>query len=252
MRLQDFLELKRLAQQRLRSEADYRTFQSFQAQELCKYLAAHRIVIRGRSLLDLGSGLAGFSHVFAQRGAQVISLDLVVARYLGVDEFSQVRASALAVPLREEAVDLVFCASLIEHVADPALVLSEIERVLRVGGYCYVSFPPYYSPLGGHEFSPFHYLGERLAMRLVRRHRVVPEWVYQFYNLPEQPSSFANLSQGWGLYKMTIRKFHRLVAGTKLVCVNMSTRYLPVSFVRWPLLGEILTWHAQFILVKAA
>jgi hypothetical protein len=49
---------------------------------------------------------------------------------------------------------------------------------------------------------------------------------------------------------MTIRKFRGLVAGSGLTCLDVSTRYLPVSFVRWPILGEFLTWHAQFLLAK--
>jgi hypothetical protein len=30
----------------------------------------------------------------------------------------------------------------------------------------------------------------------------------------------------------------------------MSTRYMPASFIRWPVIGEALTWHAQFLLRK--
>jgi hypothetical protein len=51
---------------------------------------------------------------------------------------------------------------------------------------------------------------------------------------------------------MTIRKFRRLLARTQLVCRDVSARYFPISFVRWPVLGEILTWHAQFLVVKPA
>lgn len=250
MNVSEFLQLYRLARQRLQSESNYRKFQAFQARQLITHLAVNGMDIRGQSLLDLGSGLGGYSQAFAMHGARVISIDLVQHRLLNNPGVRQMAGSALSVPLKDEAVDAVFCASLIEHVARPEAILTETERVLKKGGVCYFSFPPYYNPTGGHEYAPFHYLGERLAMRLVRRRAVVPQWVYQYYGLAEKPTSFAELSAGWGLYHMTIHKFKRLAARTNLKMVNISTRYLPVSFIRWPLLCEVLTWHAQFILIK--
>jgi len=250
MKLSDYVELWQVSRRRRRSERDYREFQAFQARQLLVYLAEQGVAIEGRSLLDLGSGIAGYSQEFARRGARVVSVDLVHPNQPPIEPMSPVRGSALAIPLRNESADIVFCASLIEHVAEPGIVLAEIERVLRSGGVCYISFPPYYSPMGGHEFAPFHYLGERLALRLVRRRAGVPDWVRRLYNVPEESRSFSDLYPGWGLYKMTIRKFRRLLSNTGLVCLNISTRHLPFSFVRWPLLGEILTWHAQFLLAK--
>jgi len=156
----------------------------------------------------------------------------------------------MAIPLRDESVEIVFCASLVEHVAEPRDLLTEIERVLRSDGVCYISFPPYYGLIGGHEFSPFHYLGERIAIRLVRRHITKLNWVRQLYRFPERARSFSEVYSRWGLYRMTIHKFRRLLSRTGLVCLDISTRYMPVSFASWPLIGEILTWHVQFLLAK--
>jgi SAM-dependent methyltransferase len=146
--------------------------------------------------------------------------------------------------------DFVFCASLIEHVTEPEILLSEIKRVMRTDGKCYLSFPPYYGPTGGHRFSPFHYLGERAAIRLMHRRAAEPDWVIQFYGIPKHDLTFSELCGKWGLQKMTIRKFRRLLSRVGLLCLDASTRYAPFSVVRWPLLGELLTWHAQFILAK--
>jgi SAM-dependent methyltransferase len=200
------------------------------------------------TLLDLGSGMGGYSREFAARGAQVFAVDMMPPRVGGVGLHS-IRASAAAVPLRDSSMDLVFCASLIEHVPRPAEILGEIERVLKPGGTCYVSFPPYYSPMGGHEYAPFHYLGQKMAMRL-RRRRKLPDWVRDLYPVCDDAESFSDLFTDWGLFKMTIRKFRRLLRTSRLRCFDMSTRYLPVSFIRWPWIGEVLTWHAQFLLRK--
>ena len=230
------------------SEQSYREFQAFQARLLMEYLERHGVAMTGSRLLDLGSGLGGYSREFALRGACVLALDPAPPRTKG-SGVCAIRGSATAVPLGQASVDLVFCASLIEHVPRPDEVLGEIERVLKPGGYSYVSFPPYYSPMGGHEYAPFHYLGEKLAMRL-RGKRKLAGWVRDVYTVRDDAEGFSDLFAGFGLYKMTIRKFRRLLKASKLRCTDMSTRFLPVSFIRWPWIGEVLTWHAQFLLQK--
>lgn len=248
MRLRDLGDLWRLSVRRTESEQSYREFQGFQARLLIRYMEDYGVRFAGSSLLDLGSGLGGYSRELASRGARVVAVDLTQPRVRDA-AIRHVRASGDAVPVRDGAVDLVFCASLIEHVPEPERVLGEIERVLKPGGFAYVSFPPYWSPLGGHEYAPFHYLGERMAMRLRRRRRV-PAWVQEIYPVRGEAESFSDLFAGWGLFRMTVRKFRRLLRGTGLRCLDMSTRYLPVSFIRWPWIGEVLTWHAQFLLRK--
>lgn len=248
MRLSDLRDLWRLSVRRTESEQSYREFQAFQAGLLIRYMEGHGVRFAGSSLLDLGSGLGGYSREFAVRGARVFAVDLTPPRSKGPG-LHRIRASAAAVPLPDASVDLVFCASLIEHVPHPEEILAEIERCLKPGGTAYVSFPPYYSPMGGHEYAPFHYLGEKMAMRL-RGKRKVPDWVSDLYPVHSAAASFSDLFTGWGLFRMTVRKFRRLLRGTRLRRLDMSTRYLPVSFIRWPLVGEVLTWHAQFLLRK--
>ena len=251
MGLAHYRRLWQFARSRLRSEEDYRAFQSYQAELLLGYLRERGIETDGSRVVDLGSGISGYGQQFARHGARVISIDFTHpsgTTNLGIEP---VCANALEVPLPDRSVDFVFCASLIEHVDSPGQLLWEIQRVLKVGGSCYLSFPPFYSPMGGHEFAPFHYLGEKLALRLKKRRGTVPEWARQLYDASIEPESFADLYPRWGLCRMTIGKARRLLAATKLTPVDMSTRYMPLGFARWPLLGEILTWHVQFLVVRA-
>jgi SAM-dependent methyltransferase len=250
LNFRDLLQLGNLSLKRLRSESDYRAFQTFQAQLLLGYLSSFGITWSEKNCLDLGSGIAGYALIFAKQCAQVYCLDLQPPKIEPPRNLFQVRGNALLMPFGQDQFDFIFCASLIEHVPDPLRLLQEIERNLKPGGIAYVSFPPYYSPKGGHEFSPFHYLGEKIAIRLVSRKDKVPAWVADHYHYQEQTESFANLYQGWGLYRMTIRKFRKLIRYTNLEMINMSTRYLTVSVIRWPVIGELFTWHAQFLLRK--
>lgn len=251
MNLAQYYRLWQLGRRRLRSEEDYRVFQAYQAELMLGYFAKHRIEISGKTLVDLGSGVAGYSQYFAKQGAKVISIDLSIPAVLSRLKIKAIRGNALHIPLVDKSGDLVVCASLIEHLDCPESLISEIERILKVGGICYLSFPPFYSPRGGHEFAPYHYLGEKLALKLKHRRHVVPQWVREFYRAPMDPKTFTELYPDWGLYRMTIRRARQLVADSGLNMIDMSTRYLPVGFARWPLLGEILTWHVQFLLSKS-
>jgi ubiquinone/menaquinone biosynthesis C-methylase UbiE len=190
----------------------------------------------------------------AAAGALVVSVDLMAGAVRLDARCKPVIGHALHVPLGDQVVDFVFCASLIEHVPNPQALMEEIVRVLRPGGVCYLSFPPFYSPVGGHEYAPFHYLGERLAMRLARKRsqKGHPAWVQQLYAVNANPTSFASIYADWGLYMMTIAKARRLVMHSGLTLLDQSTRYFPHSFARWPVLGELLTWHVQFLLQRPA
>ena len=50
-------------------------------------------------------------------------------------------ADATRLPLAQNSVDGIVCESLLEHVKDPAGVVSEIKRVLKPGGLVYVTVP---------------------------------------------------------------------------------------------------------------
>lgn len=242
----NFFTLMKLAYHRLRSEEDYRAFQAYQALLIIEYLKKWGVWREGQLVLDLGSGIGGYSQQMVEQGARVLSVDRVIVGPRFGTLHAPVVADALYIPIRNETVDLVFCASLIEHVSDPLKLLNEIQRVLRTGGYCYLSFPPFYSPRGGHEFSPFHYLGERLAIHLTCTWREHPEWVNQVYQPNADPRSF---SETW--QKITIKRARRLIVLTGLRIIDISTRYSPVNTAKWPLIGELLTWHVQFILMKS-
>jgi SAM-dependent methyltransferase len=146
--------------------------------------------------------------------------------------------------------DLVICASLIEHVPIPTDVIRETLRVLKPGGFVYLSFPPFYTPLGGHQFSPFHLLGQRFALRVnsIRKQYHGKYWLQERY--PIQPVSFAQAFGGWGLYPLTIAKVERILAIFPIETVDRSTRWLPLDFSGLPLLREFLTWHVQFLFRK--
>jgi len=117
-----------------------------------------------------------------------------------------VASNALALPFSDRQFDFAFCASLIEHVPQPARLLAELYRVLRPGGRCYVGFPPFYSPVVDTSSSRFT-CWRAVATTLVGKGRY----------------TFADLGGGWGLYRVTIGQARRLLAEAGLVIDDIST-----------------------------
>lgn len=250
VRLQDYLVLFHLAKRRLDSLEAYQDFQHHQGELLVRFLESRHLVIQGKQVLDLGCGFGGYSLALQEHGAKVVSVDLSPVETLG--KFQMFRADAQTLPLATNSMDWVICASLIEHVSSPLNLLREIQRVLRVGGLAYLSFPPFYTPIGGHQFSPFHLLGERFAIKMKRGKDVFRDrqWLQERY--PEAPDSFEQAFGDWGLYPLTITKVEKLLREIPVQVLERSTRWLPLDFSGIPLLREFLTWHVQFLLRKTS
>lgn len=107
----------------------------------------------GRRVLDLGCGPGQLLAAAAGRGCTTLGVDvsllwLVVARRL-IAEWGGTpllaAANAEHLPLAAQSVDSVVSLDVIEHVADPAPYLREIDRVLAAGGAATITTPNRYS-----------------------------------------------------------------------------------------------------------
>ena len=105
------------------------------------------IPFSGCKVLDLGCGEGGVAIAFALKGAAVTALDVSPDRIERMKVWSKehgvvvegVVASALETGLAPNQYDIVICNDFMEHVAQPQLLAYEIERLLKDGGYFYLS-----------------------------------------------------------------------------------------------------------------
>ena len=114
------------------------------------------------TVLDLGCGHGVFGGLLARRNCQVTFADesngllpeLCGSRFLKIN-IDKDDLSTLG------QYDVVICSNVYEHLSRPDFFLDNVAKILKPKGKLFLSWTNWLSIWGGHEFSPFHYLGSR-------------------------------------------------------------------------------------------
>jgi len=194
--------------------------------------------LRGRTVVDVGGGPGHFTAALRERGAKCYLFEPDSAEMLSRGEAPSgaVIADGYWLPVRDGVADVCLSSNVLEHVSDPLGLIDEMVRATRPGGLIYLSFTNWYSPWGGHEMSPWHYLGSRFAeRRYTRRNGRPPK------NRP-----------GTSLFPVHVGSVLRQIRSRSDVgIVAAMPRYYPRwcrAIVRIPGLREIATWNLLLIL----
>jgi SAM-dependent methyltransferase len=191
----------------------------------------------GSLVLDVGAGRPEFAEAFAGAGATYVALDVneLGAAAAAAGSFCVV-GSGERLPFADASLDVVFASNVLEHVRHPTMLLDELVRVARPGGLVVCAYTNWLSPWGGHETSPWHYLGaERAARRYERRTGHAPK------NLVGSTLFRVSVSDGlrWA------RERH------DTVLLDARPRYLPEwcrAIIRLPGVREVVTWNLLIVL----
>jgi len=245
-------------------QTDPDRFYAFQAADAVAQVRRYTDVA-GRLVVDVGGGGGYFTEAFTAAGARCV---LVEPEAASAADDVPVEASPLEsaeetarrerhrqairpgrrapgrtvagdgnrLPFADGALDVTFSSNVLEHVPDPGRFLDEMVRVTAPGGLVYLSFTAWYSPWGGHETAPWHFLGgERAARRYERRHGRPPGNRY-----------------GSSLFACHVGPALRLArAHPGVEVVDALPRYYP-DWMRWvlhvPALREVATWNLLLVL----
>jgi SAM-dependent methyltransferase len=200
----------------------------------------HYADLSGRLVLDVGGGPGYFVRALRSAGARAFCIDADAGELAGSGspELGSILGSALDLPVASQRVDVSFSSNVLEHVPDPERMLAEMLRVTRPGGLVFCAFTNWLSPWGGHETSPWHYLGgERAARLYYRRYGKTPKNRY-----------------GQGLYPVSVKQVIRWArAQPDAELVDAVPRYLPTwtkLLTRVPGAREIFTWNLLIVLER--
>lgn len=223
----------------LKEQSDPDLFYQTLARDSVEQLSGY-VDLRAAVVLDVGGGPGYFADAFRTAGARYVGVDPDVGELStrGHPEPGMIMASGMRLPVRSDSVDVCYSSNVLEHVPDPWLMAAEMVRVTRPGGTIFLSYTPWYSPWGGHETSPWHFLGGRLARRrYVRRHGKQPKNKFGESLFP------VSVAQGlrWASHAATA------------TLVEALPRYHPwwaKSVVAVPVVREVVSWNLALVLRK--
>jgi SAM-dependent methyltransferase len=225
----------------LREQQDPDGFYAALAKDAVDQLDSY-MAVRGRTVLDIGGGAGYFTREFLSRGASCYLFEVDAGEMVsrGDPPPGAIIADGYWLPVRDGGADLCLSSNVLEHVRDPRGLLEEMIRATRAGGLIYVSFTNWYSPWGGHEMSPWHYLGARHAeRRYTRKYGKVPK------NRP-----------GASLFPIHVGSVLRMIRQrSDLQIVTARPKYYPRWFsplVQVPGIREFATWNLLLILRRIA
>lgn len=135
------------------------------------YGGATGLTLTDATVLDVGGGPGYFAPEFAARGARYLTVepDPAEMHMAGPRMRGAVRGSGMALPFRDNAVDVCMSSNVAEHVPQPWVMADEMLRVTRPGGLMMLSYTVWHGPFGGHETGLWHYFGGDYARRRYER-----------------------------------------------------------------------------------
>jgi len=224
----------------LAEQSDPERFYGSLAEDTAQQVAEY-CELRGRTVVDVGGGGGWFTTAFRALGANcyLFEPDHNELHSRKTTPAGAVIADGYWLPVRDGAADVVFSSNVLEHVRDPMGLIEEMIRATRPGGLVYLAYTNWYSPWGGHEMSPWHYLGPGFAeRRYIKRYQRKPKNQY-----------------GVSLFPLHIGPVLRaLQARTDIEVVAARPRYYPRwcgFLVRLPGLREVVTWNLMLILRRS-
>jgi 2-polyprenyl-3-methyl-5-hydroxy-6-metoxy-1,4-benzoquinol methylase len=213
-------------------------FYALQAQDAIRWIEQSGVALGGKTALDLGCGHGVFGAELMKKGCKVTFAD--EENFL-LPEIAQAPFRRINID-RDELnslgeYDLVICSNVLEHLSQPKSFLDSAHNILSIKGKLYLSWTNWLSPWGGHEFSPFHYLGAR------RGHLIYDK----FSKRKRKHTPFTNL---YPTYIGTVLK--QIRRSPNLRIQRAAPRYYTeLSFlIHLPVLREFLAWNCALLLAR--
>jgi SAM-dependent methyltransferase len=220
---------------------------------LCRVFPGFLSEVRGKDIVDFGSGKGYQSAALAESGARCVLGVEINPKHLAdarahVDRLGLVQKVSFVEKLDERVkrkFDLAISQNAMEHYGDPAGILREMASALKANGKVLVTFgPPWFAPHGSH----MTYFARVPWVNLLFDERTVMRVRARFRN--DGAIRYEDVESG--LSKMSIRKFMRIVVES-----GLQVEFLKFDCVKgldWlgkiPLVKELFINHVSCALSK--
>ncbi|MCU1499177.1 MAG: Methylase involved in ubiquinone/menaquinone biosynthesis-like protein [Acidimicrobiales bacterium] len=219
-------------------QTDPQRYYTMLAADSADLLAAHLPLV-GATVVDIGGGPGYTAAALRQRGAAAFTLDAYVDELELHDRVPEraVAGDGQNLPIGDGVLDAACTFNVLEHVPDPWAFLTELTRVTRPGGIVFVGVTNWLSPWGGHETSPWHWLGGHRALaRYDRKH-------------PDKPAKNRFGESLHPIYIGEVLAWAEACADVDVV--DAFPRYYPSwarPLVRIPGVREVASWNLAIVL----
>jgi ubiquinone/menaquinone biosynthesis C-methylase UbiE len=227
--------------------------------------------VKDKCIVDVGCGPGGQALYYASQGASLVvgfdidSHNIRTARCIASSKDIQnaefLVGNACDIPCPSDSVDMVIMNSVIEHLRNPYLVLTETFRVLKEGGILNLVFPLYHSPYGAHLYDYIH---------LPWAHLIFPEYVLlkawrdgykidyekgtnRVFGGIKHVSSASTLDDLFYVSRLSLDEWEKLICSTPFRVLKRSyrkMRYWGRLTRIFPALSKYVTYSALFVLQK--
>jgi ubiquinone/menaquinone biosynthesis C-methylase UbiE len=128
---------------------------------------------RNEVVLDAGSGAGNFSLACAKT-SEVISLEFsrsLLLKQKKSEKINRIRADVENLPFKSKSINLVLAISLLEHVSNSSIALTEFQRVLKPNAYLVIQLPNPQYFIEVHTLLPLVFLFPKKIRELLIRKR---------------------------------------------------------------------------------
>lgn len=149
-------------------------YKKIKVEKMLAVLGEAGVLGRGGIAVDVGCSVGFFCKALSPWFRQVIGLDIddgaiSIACNVSPANVDFRVADSMALPFQDGSVDLVVCNHVYEHVPDADRLFSEIYRVLKPGGVCYLGAASRLTIIEPHYHLPFlSWLPKPIAHRYMR------------------------------------------------------------------------------------